>query len=114
MLPPPFWRGWATHIWVRFVFRDGRSHLWVGRHGRRSSPVRVPGDVEAVMRNVRAHSADFSRSKAKRLVATVDLYKTVLFDFQGVETIGPAFADEVSLGIRSWRHLSTPGSRRFS
>jgi len=36
-----------------------------------------------------------SRSQAKRLLARVDLFKTVLFDFRGVETIGQAFADEI-------------------
>lgn len=36
-----------------------------------------------------------SRSQAKRMLARVDLFKTVLFDFSGVETIGQAFADEI-------------------
>lgn len=36
-----------------------------------------------------------SRSQAKRLLARVDRFKTVLFDFQGVDSIGLAFADEV-------------------
>ncbi len=36
-----------------------------------------------------------SRSQAKRLLARVDRFRTVLFDFQGVDTIGIAFADEV-------------------
>ncbi|MGI8741794.1 MAG: STAS-like domain-containing protein [Bryobacteraceae bacterium] len=36
-----------------------------------------------------------SRSQAKRLVARVDQFKSVLFDFEGVETIGQAFADEI-------------------
>ena len=36
-----------------------------------------------------------SRSQAKRLLARVELFKTVLFDFKDVETIGPAFADEI-------------------
>jgi anti-sigma regulatory factor (Ser/Thr protein kinase) len=36
-----------------------------------------------------------SRSQAKRLLARVDLFKTVLFDFRSVETIGQAFADEI-------------------
>ena len=36
-----------------------------------------------------------SRSQAKRVLARVELFKTVLFDFAGVETIGQAFADEV-------------------
>jgi DNA-binding transcriptional ArsR family regulator len=36
-----------------------------------------------------------SRSQAKRLLSRVDLFRTVLFDFDGVETIGQAFADEI-------------------
>ena len=36
-----------------------------------------------------------SRSQAKRLLERVDRFKTVIFDFKEVETIGQAFADEV-------------------
>jgi anti-sigma regulatory factor (Ser/Thr protein kinase)/biotin operon repressor len=36
-----------------------------------------------------------SRSQAKRLLARVDRFKTVLFDFKAVETVGQAFADEI-------------------
>ncbi len=36
-----------------------------------------------------------SRSQAKRLLTRVELFRVVLFDFRGVETIGQAFADEV-------------------
>ena len=36
-----------------------------------------------------------SRSQAKRVLARVELFRTVLFDFAGVETIGQAFADEI-------------------
>ena len=36
-----------------------------------------------------------SRSQAKRLLARVDLFRCVLFDFEGVESIGQAFADEI-------------------
>ena len=36
-----------------------------------------------------------SRSQARRLLARVELFKTVLFDFSDVETIGQAFADEI-------------------
>ncbi len=36
-----------------------------------------------------------SRSQAKRLLERMDRFKTVLFDFAEVETIGQAFADEV-------------------
>ncbi|HEX5340723.1 MAG TPA: DUF4325 domain-containing protein [Gammaproteobacteria bacterium] len=36
-----------------------------------------------------------SRSQAKRLLARVELFKIVMFDFKGVEGIGQAFADEI-------------------
>ena len=36
-----------------------------------------------------------SRSQAKRVLARVELFKTVVFDFQGVDYIGQAFSDEI-------------------
>lgn len=36
-----------------------------------------------------------SRSQAKRLLSRVELFRTVVFDFAGVATIGQAFADEI-------------------
>lgn len=36
-----------------------------------------------------------SRSQAKRLLSRVELFRSVWFDFEGVETIGQAFADEI-------------------
>jgi anti-sigma regulatory factor (Ser/Thr protein kinase) len=36
-----------------------------------------------------------SRSQAKRLLSRIDRFKTVLFDFRGVESIGQSFADEI-------------------
>ena len=36
-----------------------------------------------------------SRSQAKRLLSRVELFKKVIFDFAGVETIGQAFADQI-------------------
>ena len=36
-----------------------------------------------------------SRSQAKRLLARIDRFKSVILDFRGVETIGQAFADEI-------------------
>jgi anti-sigma regulatory factor (Ser/Thr protein kinase) len=36
-----------------------------------------------------------SRSQAKRLLARIDKFKTVIFDFSGVAAIGQAFADEI-------------------
>ncbi len=36
-----------------------------------------------------------SRSQAKRLLARIELFKSVIFDFRGVDSIGQAFADEI-------------------
>ena len=36
-----------------------------------------------------------SRSQAKRLLARIDRFKIVIFDFEGIDQIGQAFADEV-------------------
>ena len=36
-----------------------------------------------------------SRSQAKRLLARVELFKVVIFDFESVESVGQAFADEI-------------------
>ncbi len=36
-----------------------------------------------------------SRSQAKRLLVRIDRFKSVIFDFQGVDTIGQAFTDEL-------------------
>lgn len=36
-----------------------------------------------------------SRSQAKRLLARVELFKTVVFDFSGVEEVGQGFADQI-------------------
>lgn len=42
-----------------------------------------------------------SRSQAQRLLARIDRFKTVIFDFEGVETVGQAFADEIFRVFRS-------------
>ena len=36
-----------------------------------------------------------SRSQAKRLLARVEVFKEVIFDFSGISAIGQAFADEI-------------------
>jgi anti-sigma regulatory factor (Ser/Thr protein kinase) len=41
-----------------------------------------------------------SRSQARRILVGLDKFKTVILDFEGIETIGQAFADEV---FRIWQ-----------
>lgn len=42
-----------------------------------------------------------SRSQAKRIVARLDRFKEVELDFKGIDSIGPAFADEIFRVFRS-------------
>jgi len=42
-----------------------------------------------------SNEALMSRSQAKRVLARIEKFKIVIFDFKGVETIGQAFADEI-------------------
>ena len=47
--------------------------------------------------NLARYGADelVSRSQAKRLLARVELFKHVIFDFEDVDSIGQAFADQI-------------------
>jgi anti-sigma regulatory factor (Ser/Thr protein kinase) len=48
-----------------------------------------------------------SRSQAKRVLARLDKFKTVILDFEGVETIGQAFADEIfRIFVRNYPEIS--------
>jgi hypothetical protein len=42
-----------------------------------------------------------SRSQAKRVMARLDRFREVVLDFQGIDEIGPAFADEIFRVFRS-------------
>ncbi|MGI0014449.1 MAG: STAS-like domain-containing protein [Nitrososphaera sp.] len=70
---------------IKKVFDQFTSHDELG-FTRTVVPVRLAqyGDDKLV-----------SRSQAKRLLARVDRFKTVIFDFTEVDYIGQAFADEV-------------------
>jgi uncharacterized protein DUF4325/penicillinase repressor len=43
----------------------------------------------------KAGTVYISRSQAKRLLANLDKFALIILDFQGIETVGQAFADEV-------------------
>lgn len=40
-------------------------------------------------------ATETARSQAKRILNRVDKFKTVILDFNGVDVIGQAFADEI-------------------
>ena len=76
------------------------------RSPRPSIPVRLAkyGDEQLI-----------SRSQAKRLLARIDKFKVVLFEFDKVDTIGQAFADEVfrvfTNGTLTWSFLLSVPTR---
>lgn len=53
--------------------------------------------TKVVVRLAQSHPGDklVSRSQAKRVLARLNRFQHVIFDFSGVESIGPAFADEI-------------------
>ncbi|MCA9640565.1 MAG: STAS-like domain-containing protein [Polyangiaceae bacterium] len=56
---------------------------------------REESDQTLVRVRVTGRDDPVSRAEAKRLLAGVDRFKTVLMDFSNIEAIGQAFADQV-------------------
>ena len=57
----------------------------------------VPGDFDKTIIPVKLANSDdlVSRSQARRILSGLELFKQVVLDFQDVEYIGQAFADEI-------------------
>lgn len=58
------------------------------------------GRTSVLVRLYKLDRAHISRSQARRVVSGLEKFKTVMLDFDGVETVGQAFADEV---FRVWQ-----------
>ena len=56
--------------------------------------------TKVIVRLYKIDTAFISRSQARRILSGLDKFKTIMFDFEGVDTIGQAFADEV---FRVWK-----------
>lgn len=55
----------------------------------------MPSDLRTTTVTLSAVDDLVTRSQAKRLMQRVERFRTVVFDFAGVGSIGQAFADEV-------------------
>jgi hypothetical protein len=57
----------------------------------------IPGDFDKTVVPVRLANSDdlMSRSQARRILSGLELFKKVILDFNGIEYIGQAFADEI-------------------
>ncbi len=87
--------GSGTMVWMKL---DNRSSRTLERVFDRFTSDDELGFTKTVVPVRLARFGDdklVSRSQAKRLLARVDRFKTVIFDFTEVDSIGQAFADEV-------------------
>jgi anti-sigma regulatory factor (Ser/Thr protein kinase) len=57
----------------------------------------IPGDFDKTVVPVRLANSDdlMSRSQARRILSGLELFKEVILDFNSIEYIGQAFADEI-------------------
>jgi anti-sigma regulatory factor (Ser/Thr protein kinase) len=84
----------GTAVWMKLDNHSSRTPAEVYNQY-------TDGDFGFDKTNVPIRLAQFSnqrlvsRSQAKRVLARIGAFKTVVFDFTGVETIGQAFADEI-------------------
>ncbi len=56
--------------------------------------------TEVKIRLYKGGTEYISRSQARRILSGLDKFKTILFDFKSIETIGQGFADEI---FRVWK-----------
>jgi DNA-binding transcriptional ArsR family regulator len=101
------WLGYSIddeHDWIyEASFPNGTDvFMALGNHSRRTveevfnkEDYRFNKTVVPVKLAQYGNDKLISRSQAKRVVSRLELFKTILFDFTGVPTIGQAFADEI-------------------
>lgn len=89
--------GTGTAVWLKLHNHTSRTTTKIldqftsaDDHGFRFSKTVVPVRLAQY-----GNDKLVSRSQAKRLLARVELFKMVIFDFSEVPSIGPAFADEI-------------------
>jgi len=98
----------TTEDWLIEHQREKGTAVWMKLQNHTARTTKkvfdqfAPGDEFGFTKTVvPVHLAQYgndllvSRSQAKRVLARVDLFKKVVFDFNGVESIGQAFADEI-------------------
>ncbi len=90
---PEFQHG--TMVWMRLDNRTTRTTRYVFDQYASAPDYDFSRTVIPVVLAQHVGEALISRSQAKRVLARVDLFRTVVFDFSDVESIGQAFADEI-------------------
>jgi anti-sigma regulatory factor (Ser/Thr protein kinase) len=85
----------GTTVWMRLNNRATRTTKQIFDQYASAPDFDFSRTVVPVVLAQHVGEALISRSQAKRVLARVDLFRTVVFDFSGVESIGRAFADEI-------------------
>lgn len=85
----------GTTVWMRLSNRTNRTTKKIFDQYVSGENYDFSRTVVPVVLAQYAGDPLVSRSQAKRVLARVDLFHTVVFDFSGVTSIGQAFADEI-------------------
>lgn len=82
---------------VRFeIKKDSNKHLNNLFYQYQAEPGSFSFDkTKVLVKLFKAGSIYISRSQARRLMVNLDKYQNIVLDFEGIETVGQAFADEV-------------------
>lgn len=85
----------GTTVWMKLDNHTSRSMTRI--FNRFAAPEEFAFTKTVVPVKLAQYGDDrlISRSQAKRLLNRVDRFRTVIFDFEGVDSIGQAFADEI-------------------
>jgi hypothetical protein len=87
--------GSGTNVWMKLYNHTGRTTKKVFDQFSSGDDYGFHKTVVPAKLAKYGNENLISRSQAKRLLARVELFKIVVFDFSGVDTIGQAFADEI-------------------
>jgi anti-sigma regulatory factor (Ser/Thr protein kinase) len=92
----PFRNKKGTAVWMKLSNRTRRSRREVfDEYASPESDYAFDKTVVPVKMAEQSRNDLISRSQAKRLLLRIDRFRTVVLDFQGVDEIGQAFADEI-------------------
>ena len=85
----------GTHVWMNLDNHTARTTRQIFEQYSTDDDYGFTKTVVPVRMAQYGDDKLISRSQARRVLARVEQFRTVLFDFEEVETIGPAFADEI-------------------
>lgn len=85
----------GTFVWMKLNNHTARTTAKIFDHYTSDDEYGFTKTVVPVRLARYGNENLISRSQAKRLLARIELFKIVVFDFQEVPTIGQAFADEI-------------------